>query len=96
MPSDTIPANSCYEALFNMLYTPLSSAENVLGIVKTQDLEAVRKALFLSFPAHQPCFQLRAVCEAFVSLDGHINTSHPEYCLLMVLRLFFILFLFIF
>lgn len=79
MPSDTIPADSCYKALFNMLGTPLSSAENVPGNMKTKDLETLLKSLFLPFPAHQPCFQLRAVCKAFVSLVGHINTCHPEY-----------------
>lgn len=79
MPSDSVPADSCYEALFNMPYAPLSSAENVLGNMKAKDLETVLKSLFLPFAAHQPCFQLRAVCEAFVSLDGHINTCHPEY-----------------
>lgn len=83
MPSDTIPAESCHEALFNMLYTPLSSAENVLGNVKTKDLEPILKSIFLPFPAHQPCFQLSAVCEAFVSQDGHIDMCHPEYGLQM-------------
>lgn len=41
-------------------------------------------------PAQEPCFQPRAVCKAFVSLDRHINTCHPEYCLLIVLRVFFL------
>lgn len=59
MPSDTIPADSCYKALFNMLGTPLSSAENVPGNMKTEDLETLLKSLFLPFPAHQPCFQLK-------------------------------------
>jgi len=79
MPSDTILVDNCYEALFNMLYAPLSGAENVLGNMKTRDLETILKSLFLPFAAHQSCFRPRAVCQAFVSLDGLINARHPEY-----------------
>lgn len=49
----------------NAVHT-LSSAVNVLGYLETK-----LRNLFLPFPAHQPCFQWRAVWQAFISLDGH-------------------------
>lgn len=64
--------------VWNAVHT-LSSAVNVLGYLETN-----LRNLFLPFPAHQPCFQWRAVWQVFVSLNEnnwgwwfYLSYPHP-------------------